>query len=79
MLKQIERTTLESIARHGFTFLGDNHFRTFRQAKITLNRLVREGFINPVKHDPNMFEMTSLGREVFKNPKVSIELIRQYL
>lgn len=58
--------TLNVIARSGFTYKGDSHFRTYRQATLTLNRMERAGLITREKHDPNMYVLTASGRVVCK-------------
>jgi hypothetical protein len=65
-MTKIEKATMESIACGGFTFKGDSHFRTYRQATVTLNRMERAGLIKREDHDQNMYVMTDLGRDVHK-------------
>lgn len=77
-ITKIERATLETIIKHEFTFKGDNIFRTYRQATITLNRLERTGLVKRETHDTNMFVITSFGREVFRFPNIPIAEIKQW-
>jgi hypothetical protein len=60
-----DRKVLANVVKHGFTFEGDNLFRTIRQARVCLNRLVRAGWLTKVE---NAFRITEAGREAASLP-----------
>lgn len=44
-LNAIQKKTMDIVHKYGFTFLGDSHFKSHRQATLCLNFLEREGFL----------------------------------
>lgn len=78
-LNQIEMKTLAVVAKSHFTFKGDSHFRTYRQALVTLNRLERMNLLKREDHDQNMYVATLLAKEFVKYPNVPIEEIRAWM
>ena len=78
-LNQIEKKTLEILANGFFTFKGDAHFRTYRQATVTLNRLERLGLLKREDHDQSMYVLTPLAREAAKFPNVDLDEVRNWM
>lgn len=63
-MTKTDKATLEIIFRTGFTFKGDSHWSSFRQATVTLNRLMRMGLV--CRNELNggvSYTLTNEGRE----------------
>ena len=63
-MTKTDKATLEIIFRTGFTFKGDSHWSSYRQATVALNRLERMGLV--VREDVSggtMYRLTADGRE----------------
>ena len=58
-LNATEKKTMVVISKSGFTFKGDAHFKSFRQATNVLNRLERIGYVQRIE---NQFVFTNEGR-----------------
>ncbi|WP_035670085.1 hypothetical protein [Bradyrhizobium liaoningense] len=78
-LNSTEKKTLEVLTKSFFTFKGDSHFRSYRQATAALNRLERLGLVKREDHDQSMYVATALAREWSQYPNVALEDVRAWL
>lgn len=78
-LNEIEKKTLAVLVKGFFTFKGDSHFRTYRQATVTLNRLEKLGLLKREDHDQNMYVLTPLAREWAKYSSVPLDEVRTWM
>lgn len=59
-----DKATLAIIFRTGFTFKGDSHWSSYRQATLTLNRLLRMGLVCREEiSGGTSYSLTAEGRE----------------
>lgn len=59
-----DKAALALIYRTGFTFKGDSHWNSYRQATMTLNRLVRLGLVVAENEDGcTAYRLTEAGKE----------------
>lgn len=45
MLSKIEKQTVRSAIKHGFTFKNDSFFKSFNQGERTIRKLVKAGYL----------------------------------
>ena len=64
-MNKTDKETLAIIFRTGFTFKGDSHWTSYRQATMTLSRLTRMGLIREERDsdDRVSYVLTDEGRE----------------
>lgn len=64
MLNATDKATLAIIHRTSFTFKGDSHWTSYRQATVTLNRLIRLGLVVAESEDSRTaYRLTEAGKE----------------
>lgn len=44
-MTKVEKKAIESSVKHGFTFKNDSFFTTFGQGNRTINKLVKQGYL----------------------------------
>lgn len=49
-MTKVEKQTIQSAVKFGFTFSGDSFFSSYLQAKRVLNKLVKQGYLT-IKKD----------------------------
>jgi len=60
----LDTKVMQNVAKHGFTFKGDNLFRTIRQASTCLNRLVSRGWL---AQEGSEYRITDEGRDAYSS------------
>lgn len=45
IMNKTEKKTIEPAVKHGFTFKNDSFFTTFNQGNRTINKLVKQGYL----------------------------------
>lgn len=64
-----DRKVMANVAKHGFTFKGDNLFRTIRQATVCLNKLLKAGFLETAIDQFGVsYRITDAGRDAVTYP-----------
>ncbi len=66
-LSPIEKKTVESAVRFGFTFVADGHFKGYDQGRRVIGKLCRLGVLQP-HEDPAeySFHPTQIARDVIR-------------